>query len=184
MAAQTIFSNFPPMLKSRNREIKSTHNFGIVACIPTTFLEINENYRVWSLMSIHFIHKTLDCHQALGMENGAICDGQITASSQRDVNHAARQGRLHSNATRKLKGAWSAADNDDKPWLQIYLGSESIIITRVATQGGNGLQQWVTEYNVQYSDDKVNFRYYKEQGAADKKVAYTVHWNADDRLFA
>ena len=111
------------------------------------------------------------------MENGAICDRQITASSQRDVNHAARQGRLHSKATRKLKAAWSAANNDDKQWLQIYLGSESIIITRVATQGGNGLQQWVTGYNLQYSDDKVNFRYYREleHGATVKKVTHTEH---------
>ena len=112
------------------------------------------------------------------MENGAISDDQITASSQRDVNHSARQGRLHFNATREIRGAWSAADNDDKQWLQIYLGCESIIITRVATQGGNSLRQWVTKYNLQYSDYTVNFRYYKEQGKTVKKVSYTIHRNA------
>ena len=123
-------------------------------------------------MLTDFMHLTLhvDCQEALGVENGAICDGQITASSQRDVNHSARQGRLHFNAIGEIRGAWSAANNDEKQWLQIYLGSESIIITRVATQGGNGLQQWVTQYNVQYSDYTVNFRYYREQGETVEKV--------------
>ncbi|XP_078374702.1 EGF-like repeat and discoidin I-like domain-containing protein 3 isoform X1 [Oculina patagonica] len=111
-----------------------------------------------------------NCLEPLGMENGAICDGQISASSEWDVNHAARQGRLNFKAHGKFKGAWSAANSDVNPWLQIYLGSESIIITRLATQGRNGFTQWVTSYNLQYSDDRVNFRYYREQGATDKKV--------------
>ncbi|XP_078374852.1 lactadherin-like [Oculina patagonica] len=105
------------------------------------------------------------------MENAAICDGQISASSERDANHAARQGRLNFKAHKKLGGAWSAANSDGNQWLQIYLGSESIIITRVATQGrhGHSQLQWVTSYNIQFSDDRVNFRYYREQGATVKK---------------
>lgn len=114
------------------------------------------------------------------MESGAICDGQISASSELDANRAARQGRLHFKATERLRGAWSAASNDDNQWLQIYLGSEPIVITRVATQGRNGRDHWVTEYNLQYSDDRVkNFRYYREQGGTVKKVKYTEHRNTD-----
>jgi len=107
------------------------------------------------------------------MENGAISDVQITASSQFDTNHAAIQGRLHFQATGSLQGAWSAHTNDANQWLQVYLGSESIIITKVATQGRNGShRQWVTKYNLQYSEDEVNFRYYREQGKTEKKVKY------------
>ena len=111
------------------------------------------------------------------MENGAISDGQISASSQYDGNHAAIQGRLHFQLNGILRGAWSAIRRDVYQWLQIYFGCEAIIITGVATQGRNGFCcQWVTEYNIQYSDDKVNFRYYREQGN-HSKVYCTVHLN-------
>ena len=79
------------------------------------------------------------------MENGKILDGQISASSQYDDNHAANRGRLRLNATANLRGAWSARNNDAHQWLQVYLGCESFIITGVATQGRNGCcPQWVT----------------------------------------
>lgn len=107
------------------------------------------------------------------MENCAISDAQITASSQFGANHAAIQGRLHFQATGGLQGAWSARTNDANQWLQVYQGSESITITKVATQGQNGCcSQWVTKFNLQYSEDKVNFRYYREQGETEKMVKY------------
>ena len=116
---------------------------------------------------------TLDCQEALGMESGSICDGQITASSQYSAFHTAVQGRLHFQAAGSLRGAWSAATEDANQWLQVYLGSEAIVITRVATQGRNGDNyQWVTKYNLQYSDDIVNFRFYREQGKTQSKVKY------------
>ena len=108
------------------------------------------------------------------MESGTIRDGQISASSQYDANHAAVQGRLHFQANGKIRGAWSARINDANQWLQVYLCSESILITGVATQGRNGYCcQWVTKYNLQYSDDKVNFRYYREPGKSIKVTKIT-----------
>lgn len=107
------------------------------------------------------------------MESGAICDGQITASSQHGAFLAAVKGRLiHFRKTCSFNGAWSAATNDPNQWLQVYLGNEAIVITRLATQGRNDASQWVTKYNLQYSDDKVNFRYYRETGNTLKKVKY------------
>jgi hypothetical protein len=58
--------------------------------------------------------KLLDCQEALGMENGAILDGQITASSQWDGNHAPFQGRLYFQASGRKQGSWSAAQNNSK----------------------------------------------------------------------
>ena len=108
------------------------------------------------------------------MESGKILDEQISASSQHDANHAANRGRLRLNATAKLRGAWSARKNDAHPWLQVYLGCESFIITGVATQGRNDCcSQWVIEYNLQYSDDKKNFQYYREQGESLKVARIT-----------
>ena len=109
------------------------------------------------------------------MESGRISDEQISASSQYDANHAANQGRLHFQATGKLRGAWSALKNDANQWLQVSLGLNSILITGVATQGRNGYCcQWVTEYNLQYSDDNVNFRYYRESGESIKVTKATL----------
>lgn len=111
------------------------------------------------------------------MESGAISDGQISASSQYDNNQAPIQGRLHFQFNGIVKGAWLAATNDANQWLQIYFGCEPMVIIGVATQGRNGFCcQWVTRYNLQYSDDEVNFRYYREQGKTIK-VNYTVHQN-------
>lgn len=115
------------------------------------------------------------------MASGAICDKQISASTQYNNNHAPIQGRLHFQANGKVRGAWSAAINDAHQWLQIYLGSEPIIITGIAIQGRNGFCcQWVTGYNLQYSDDKVNFRYYREEGNTTK-VNWTVHQIITDK---
>ena len=114
--------------------------------------------------------KSPDCIGALGMENGAISDGQISASSQLDSSHAVIQARLHFKATADKAGSWSARSNDVNQWLQVDLGSRHTKVTRVATQGRNDSLQWITKYKLQYSDDGVNFQYYKEQGQTADKV--------------
>ena len=104
------------------------------------------------------------------MENGAIADGQISASSQWDANHGAIQGRLHSRATSSKAGSWSARTNDVNQWLQIDLGNHHTTVTQVATQGRNGESQWVKRYRLQYCDDSVSFQYYNEQGQGESKA--------------
>ena len=112
--------------------------------------------------------KSLACLGAIGMENGAISDRQINASSQLDSSHAGTQARLH------FTGSWSAGINDVNQWLQIDIGSRYTNVTRVATQGRNGNSQWVTKYKLQYSIDGVNFEYYREQGKTADKVKYML----------
>ena len=92
------------------------------------------------------------------MENNAISDGQISASSQLDDDHGANQARLHSNINR---AGWSTLKNDPNQWLQVDLGAYTIV-TRVATQGGKSVSQWVTKYTLQYSDDRFIFQPYQE----------------------
>ena len=107
------------------------------------------------------------------MESRAITDEQIIASSVHDANHAAIQGRLHFQAGAVKTGAWSAGSNDVNQWLQIDLIGQ-YIITRVATQGRNGVNQWVTEYKLQYGDDGNNFQNYREQGLTKDKVKMSL----------
>ena len=119
------------------------------------------------------------------MQSGAVPDVQISASSEYDANHAAIQGRLHFKESRVKKGSWSARTNSINQWLEIDLGIQSTNVTRVATQGRNyeyseqwaggdvpkdNYKQWVTKYKLQYSDDGVNFQYYREQGQTRDKV--------------
>ena len=114
--------------------------------------------------------KYLECQKDLGMENGEISDRQITASSQLDASHAALQGRLNLKATGNKGASWSAVSNDPSQWLQIDLGSPNTKVTGVATQGSNHPPQWVTKYKLQYSNDGVNFHYYKGQRQTAAKV--------------
>lgn len=118
--------------------------------------------------------KHLACQNALGMENGTISDGQITASSQRNPDHAAIQSRLNLKAKGRKGGAWSALLNDINQWLQIDLIGQNTRVTRVATQGRNDLDQWVTKYKLEYSNDGGNFQYHREQGQTDGKVRKTT----------
>ncbi|KAL9967901.1 hypothetical protein ACROYT_G026208 [Oculina patagonica] len=110
----------------------------------------------------------LACTEPLGMESGLVADDQITASSQWDANHAAIQGRLNFKAGGGKEGGWSAQTNDVNQWIQVDLTSYTNV-TRIATQGRNAYNQWVTKYKLQYSEDGVNFYYYMEPGQNSSK---------------
>ena len=114
------------------------------------------------------------------MENGAIDDEQISASSQWDGNHAARQGRLQFKQNAGKQGAWSSRTNDQNQWLQISMGDHHKV-TGVGTQGRDRVKQWVTKYQLLFSNDGVNFQAYKGQGAATKvKLAsFTISLQSD-----
>ena len=105
------------------------------------------------------------------MENGAISNGQITASSQWDDNHAAIQGRLNFKGNENKKGSWSARIINNQ-WLQVDLGSIYNRVTGVATQGRNDSPRWVTKYKLQYGNDGASFQYYRQRGQHTDKVQW------------
>ena len=106
------------------------------------------------------------------MENKQISDAQISASSLSDENSSPSKARLHLNEDQNLPGGggWSALKNDLHQWLQVDLGGYTTL-TRVATQGRTGSNEWVTNYKLQYSDDGMNFQFYKEHGDKSAKVS-------------
>lgn len=106
------------------------------------------------------------------MESGAITDGQISASTENPY-HPAIRGRLHSRQSGNNAGACLPTNQDAKQWLQVDLGDQFTTVTRVATQGRNGYQygQWVTKYQLLYSNENANFQYYKEQGKTTVRVS-------------
>ena len=101
------------------------------------------------------------CFAPLGVENNAISDGQISASSQADDDRAANQARLHAKISSGKSGGWAALKNNVNQWLQVDLGTYTRV-TRVATQGRNSFSGWVTKCMLQYSDDGFIFRSYEE----------------------
>lgn len=107
------------------------------------------------------------------MESEEISDAQISASSQLDENNAAIQARLHLKEDGSTQGGWSAKVNDFNQWFQVDLGAYTRV-TRVATQGKNGRDQWVLRYRLQYSGDGVTFRFVKKamNSSAEVCIAY------------
>ena len=121
-------------------------------------------------ISLSFVfYSAVPCAASLGMENGVIKDAQITSSSVYDSKHSAIQARLNFKAGGGKQGGWSAGSNDANQWIQVALGNFTDL-TAIATQGRNGNNQWVTKYQLQYSDDGVNFDYYKASGQSSPKV--------------
>lgn len=102
---------------------------------------------------------------SLGIEDGRIQDGAMSASSISDSNHAAQRGRLNLVASSGKKGAWCAKKSDTKQWLQIDLGTPTTV-TKVATQGRQDYNQWVTSYSLSYS---INSSYWVQYMVLGKK---------------
>lgn len=107
----------------------------------------------------YFWLTTIDCKVPLGMEDGAISDDQITASSQWSDNNAAKNARL--NFERNGDWGWTTGTNNLYQWLQVDHGS-STSVTGVATQGTPDYSNnWLTKYKLQFSDDGVALHFYK-----------------------
>lgn len=102
------------------------------------------------------------CNRPMGMQSGRIKNHMITASSIWNVNHAAHLARLHGRRRGPYIGAWAAKYNNRYQWLQVYFGGASKII-RISTQGRQDANQWVTQYYVSHSMDRVHFSEYKER---------------------
>ena len=113
----------------------------------------------------------LEGERPVGMEHGAIPDSQISASSSYRGSKP-HYARLNSQPVqRNRKGSWSAGSDDSSQWLQIDLGDQFTNVTCVATQGRQDYREWVTKYNLQYSNDAITFHFYTDkQGQA--KVNY------------
>ena len=103
------------------------------------------------------------------MESGAISDVQISASSNKDDSFAASRARLLVKKSGIRQGGWSPIKDDLNQWLQVDLGRLTTV-TRLATQGRDGSDEWVIKYTLQYSFDGVTYHDYRERGETSLKV--------------
>ena len=81
------------------------------------------------------------------MEDGRIADSQITASSERGSNHAAKYARLNLILPSGVSGGWSSRENSFNEWIQVDLPTE-VHVTGVITQGKQ--TNWVAQYKVHF----------------------------------
>ena len=104
------------------------------------------------------------------MESGKIKDDQITSSTN-EAEHQASRGRLNFEVSPGKPGSWCSRVKDDDQWLQVDLGNGNRNVSGIATQGGTNYREkarWVGKYRLAFSDDGVNFHYYKGGEATDK----------------
>ena len=127
--------------------------------------------RIWSIVWLLLCPfcTNVGCTEPLGVEDNDISDVQLSASSQWDENHSPKHGRLHMKAKGNSGGCWSALSSDFHQWLQVDLGSDSTV-TRVATQGSNEDDQWVSKYRLQYSHSGIIFKFCKTRKNSSAKV--------------
>ena len=109
----------------------------------------------------------IGCKLPLGMENGAISNVQISASSQRNDRQAARNARLNFKR-QELAWGWETGTTESYKWLQVDLGNKTSV-TGVATQGSSN-EAWVAKYGLQYSDDGLTFHRYNASKDTSEKV--------------
>ena len=98
------------------------------------------------------------------MESGSIPDNNITASSEKNSNTTAKNGRLNYTSG----SSWCAATSDSNPYLQIDLQTLHIICA-VSTQGNSQADQWVKTYKLKLSSDKSTWTNYEEDGQVKVK---------------
>ena len=90
-------------------------------CCPTCQIAVK---RISELLGINAEYvsvsrsiKTLECQEALGMESGAIFDGQISASSEWNDSESAVRSRLHLEKDGDKPGGWAAGTSNGEQWL-------------------------------------------------------------------
>jgi len=96
-----------------------------------------------------------------GIGNGRLPNKYITASSIWDRNHAAWLARLHRKKQGRYVGGWSARHNNRLQWIQFDLRGYKRIY-KVATQGRQDINQWVTKYKIAYSQNGRRWVFYKK----------------------
>lgn len=93
------------------------------------------------------------CNGALGLTNGRLKNGQITASSTWPGLYTWR-ARLHHSQ------AWCARYNNHNQWLKFDFRRPTKV-TGMAIQGRSNAHQWVTRFLLHSSQDNVHWAVYR-----------------------
>ena len=113
------------------------------------------------------------CSKPLGMQDGRIHDSAITASSYYRPRSAPQRARLNMalpDAVVGFTGGWCQYPSPKYQWLQVNFGFMASI-TKIATQGKQEFDFWVTKYFLSYRRNaSSNLFLYRQNG--NVKVQY------------
>ncbi|XP_069792364.1 EGF-like repeat and discoidin I-like domain-containing protein 3 isoform X2 [Narcine bancroftii] len=113
------------------------------------------------------------CSGPLGMEGGIISNQQISASStHRALFGLQKWYPYYARLNKKgLVNAWTAAENDRWPWIQINL-QRTMRITGLISQGAKrlGSPEYVKSYKIAFSGDGKTWTTYKVKGTFEDMV--------------
>ncbi|XP_078346313.1 uncharacterized protein LOC144631689 isoform X2 [Oculina patagonica] len=116
---------------------------------------------------------TIVCADALGMQSGEIPDSAMKSSSDYNQYFGPERSRLNKVKEGSFYGGWASKHADVGQWLQIDLGKITKV-TRIATQGRQDANWWVTKFTLSYSDG-AKFKSYKNgeeiKGNMDRNTA-------------
>ena len=97
------------------------------------------------------------------MENHAIKDIQVTASSAYGPQALPNFGRLNMELANGECRYWMAHSSDVEPWLQVEF-RRFVKIVEILTQGACDVNYWVKKFSVAYSSNGYTFVKYHENG--------------------
>lgn len=102
------------------------------------------------------MHISDPCDVPLGMQDGRVSKGMLTASSMYNHYYGPWNARLHARNYGSIRGGWVAKYRNRNQWIQIDLGVVTRV-KRIATQGRYDANQWVKSYTVSYSSGGSRF---------------------------
>ena len=145
--------------------------FNCLLCyhLPIQYLN-TQTAKLLTLSALNFTSAAL-CNSALGMKSGAIRNAQITASSIWNQYHAARLARLGTVKRGRYVGAWCARHNNHHQWLKVDF-KKPMKITKIETQGRQDTNQWVTRYQLSYSQDGAHWTLYRHRSNDKVKIKH------------
>ena len=109
------------------------------------------------------------------MQDYRINKSQITASSEWTWIPDASNARLNGKSSVGKTGIWCADVNNLNHWVSVDLGV-SRLVSGVITQGRNGVEQWVTEFKIQYGVDGITWHYIVDSMQEEKvRAIYVVN---------
>lgn len=111
------------------------------------------------------------------MQNGKIPNSALSASSKWNANYGPENARLHSHPVGGRQGAWVSSVQNHNQWFQVDFGVETQV-TRIATQGRQNANQYVTKYTLRYSLDKSYWNQYQPFGyTVVSKKSLNLPWS-------
>ncbi|KAM8859383.1 contactin-associated protein-like 4 isoform 2-T7 [Spinachia spinachia] len=102
----------------------------------------------------------------------ALPPAAFSSSSRASGSHGPAFAKLN---RREGAGGWSPLSSDPYQWLEVDLGGRTRI-TAVATQGRYGSSDWLTSYQLMFSDSGHNWKQYRQE---DSIGALPGNTNAD-----